>query len=92
MKPVRATVRIRGQVQGVNYRFSTRLQAEQLQVCGWVRNCPDGTVEGVFEGREAAVRTLLDWCRQGPPAARVEALQIDWEEYRGEFASFEVRR
>lgn len=92
MKPVRAAVRIRGQVQGVNYRYSARLQAEQLQVNGWVRNCPDGAVEGVFEGREAAVRALLDWCRQGPPAARVEALQIDWEEYRGEFGSFEVRR
>lgn len=92
MKPVRAKVTIRGRVQGVNYRYSTRLQAEHLGVHGWVRNCSDGSVEGVFEGRERAVRALLAWCRQGPPAAAVSEILVDWEEFRGEFDRFEVRR
>ena len=92
MKPVRAKVTIRGVVQGVNYRYSTRRQAEGLGVHGWVRNTADGSVEGLFEGRETQVRALLDWCRQGPPAARVSEIHVDWEEFRGEFDSFEVRR
>jgi len=92
MKPVRAKVTIRGRVQGVNYRYSTRLQAEHLGVVGWVRNCANGDVEGVFEGRETAVRELLQWCRQGPPAAAVSEILVDWEEHRGDFAAFEVRR
>lgn len=92
MKPVRAWVRIHGQVQGVNYRYTTRRQAEHLGVFGWVRNCSDGSVEGVFEGRESAVRALLDWCRQGPPAAEVSEILVDWEEFCNEFDCFEVRR
>lgn len=92
MKPVRAKVTIRGVVQGVNYRYSTRRQAEGLGVHGWVRNTADGSVEGVFEGRETQVRALLDWCRQGPPAARVSEIDVLWEEFRGEFDGFEVKR
>ncbi|MBE0595893.1 MAG: acylphosphatase, partial [Desulfuromonadales bacterium] len=85
MKPIRATVRIRGRVQGVSFRYYTSRTAEAHQVTGWVRNLPDGDVEAVFEGGETAVRQLLDWCRQGPAGARVEELSIHWEEYRGEF-------
>jgi acylphosphatase len=92
MKPVRAKVTIRGVVQGVIYRYSTRRQAEGLGVHGWVRNTADGSVEGLFEGRETQVRALLDWCRQGPPAARVSEIDVLWEEFRGEFDGFEVKR
>lgn len=92
MKRVRAAVRIRGRVQGVSFRYYTSRTAEQHQVTGWVRNRPDGDVEAVFEGEETAVRQVIDWCRQGPATARVEELFIDWEEYRGEFAGFQVRR
>jgi acylphosphatase len=92
MKPVRATVRVRGLVQGVNFRYFTARTAEQHGVTGWVRNRADGDVEACFEGREGAVRAVLQWCQQGPSAARVDELLIDWEEYRGEFDGFEVRR
>lgn len=90
MKRVRATARIRGMVQGVNFRYYTRLTARECQVTGWVRNLPDGDVEAVFEGQEEDVRKVLAWCRQGPSAARVDDLLIDWENYRGEFSSFDV--
>jgi len=92
MKPVRATARIRGVVQGVNFRYFTRRTALEHNLTGWVRNLPNGDVEAVFEGKEGDVRKALAWCEQGPSAARVDEIFIDWEEYRGEFASFEVRR
>jgi acylphosphatase len=55
-------------------------------------NLPDGSVEGCFEGEEADVTALVDWCRSGPDWARVDHLAIRKEEYRGEFDGFEVRR
>ncbi len=91
MKPVRATVRIRGRVQGVSFRYFTSRTADQYGVTGWVRNLPDGDVEAIFEGRESTVRQMVEWCRQGPPAARVDEVLIDWEEARGEFTNFKVR-
>ncbi len=92
MKPVRAAIRIRGRVQGVSFRYYTTRTAERHNVTGWVRNLPDGSVEAVFEGAAADVRQVIDWCRQGPDAAQVETVDIDWEEYRGEFDGFGVRR
>lgn len=92
MKPIRATVRIKGMVQGVNFRYFTRRTALEHHLKGWVRNLPNGDVEAIFEGRESDVRTVLDWCRQGPSAARVEEILIDWEDYRGEFDGFNVVR
>lgn len=92
MKPIRATVRIRGLVQGVNFRYFTRRTALEHNLSGWVQNLPNGDVEAVFEGREADVRKVLDWCRQGPSAAEVDEILIDWEDYRGEFNGFDVLR
>ena len=92
MKPVRATVRIKGLVQGVNFRYFTARMAQQHAVNGWVRNLANGDVEAVFEGKESSVRQVLDWCKEGPSAARVDEVLIDWEEFRGEFETFEVRR
>jgi acylphosphatase len=64
-------VRIRGRVQGVWYRGWTVNQARRLGVSGWVRNRRDGSVEAVFSGPEQAVQTMVNLCREGPPAARV---------------------
>jgi acylphosphatase len=92
MRPVRATVRIKGDVQGVSFRYFTRRTAQEHQVSGWVRNLATGEVEAIFEGSVSAVQKVIDWCRRGPPAARVEGIDIHWEEFRGEFDSFKVRR
>jgi acylphosphatase len=92
MKPTRATIRIKGQVQGVNFRYFTHRMALEHNLTGWVRNLPDGDVEAVFEGRESDVRKVLDWCRQGPGSAQVDEILIDWEDYQGEFTSFKVLR
>jgi len=88
---IRISVTVFGRVQGVAFRHYTTLRATELGVNGWVRNLPDGSVAGVFEGDENAVTTLVDWCRQGPPAAVVERLDLRREEYTGEFTGFSVR-
>ncbi|TRY18876.1 acylphosphatase [Tessaracoccus rhinocerotis] len=67
----RVHVIVTGTVQGVGYRWSTRLRAEGLGLGGWVRNRGDGAVEAELEGPEDAVEQLLDWMADGPPGARV---------------------
>jgi acylphosphatase len=80
----RALVRVRGRVQGVFFRAETRDRAWSLGVAGWVRNAPDGSVEAVFEGEEERVRSLVEWCRRGPSGARVDGVDVHWEEPTGE--------
>lgn len=73
---VRRRVVVHGRVQGVWYRAATREQARTLGLSGWVRNRPDGAVEAVFEGDAGAVTAALAFCRRGPPAARVERVEV----------------
>lgn len=82
---------VRGRVQGVFFRQSTVEQARGLGLTGWVRNREDGCVEGVARGAPEALDRLRGWLQQGPPAARVEA--VEWratDEDAGE--TFGVRR
>jgi acylphosphatase len=88
----RLSLRIRGRVQGVFYRAETQATATRLRLSGWVRNCEDGSVELVAEGSRAQLDALLDWCRTGPPRARVDALEPSWGAATGEFDDFVVRR
>jgi acylphosphatase len=64
----RAHVYIRGKVQGVFFRASTKDQASMLGLKGWVKNCLDGDVEAVFEGEKAAVDNIVNWCKKGQAA------------------------
>ena len=91
MAKVRAEVRIHGRVQGVCFRHYTQKTANRHGVAGWCRNCPDGTVEAVFEGEQKDVEAVVTWCRQGPDMARVDEVQVSWETARGEFDGFHVR-
>lgn len=85
----RARVVVHGLVQGVNFRWYTTEQARRHELGGWVRNMPDGSVEAVFEGAGDAVDALIAWCREGPRSARVEWVDVSWEEPEGLF-SFDV--
>jgi acylphosphatase len=69
-------VRISGRVQGVFFRASCARRADELGLSGWVRNMPDGHLEAVFEGPEPAVEDILAWCREGPPHARVDRVDV----------------
>jgi acylphosphatase len=71
---VTVRVRIMGRVQGVWYRGWTVDEARRLGLAGWVRNRLDGSVEAVFSGPRSAVRTMIDNCWQGPPAAKVSEI------------------
>ncbi len=82
---------VRGRVQGVYFRASTRDRARQLGLNGWVRNCPDGSVEILAEGDKAHLERLVVWCHDGPPGAVVTDLDVEWQEAHGEFAGFVVR-
>ena len=89
---VRVRLRIKGMVQGVFFRASTVQQAVRRGVKGWVRNCPDGTVEVVAEGPRKSVDDLVAWCHHGPPGAHVHDVQLKWDEYHEEFKDFRIRR
>ncbi len=69
--------RVSGRVQGVWYRASTRQQAAELGVTGHARNLDDGTVEVFACGDEDALAALVEWLWQGPPAARVDAVELE---------------
>ena len=81
---------VHGRVQGVFFRAEAERRARALQLAGWVRNTPEGTVEVVFEGPEAQVTTMLAWCERGPSRAAVERVEAAWEEPTGE-QGFTVR-
>ncbi|MCC5997482.1 MAG: acylphosphatase [Thermofilum sp.] len=88
---VRAHIIVSGLVQGVFYRATMQEVARSLGVTGWVRNLPDGRVEAVAEGDEEAVKKLIEWAWRGPRLARVENVEVKWEDYRGEFRDFYIR-
>lgn len=83
-------VRVHGRVQGVFFRNWTMDRALALGVRGWVRNRRDGSVELVAFGDEGAVEALVAACRAGPPAARVERVEVETEEGEGPPAGFRV--
>ncbi|HWJ38736.1 MAG TPA: acylphosphatase [Sphingomicrobium sp.] len=84
-------VRIGGRVQGVFFRAWSKEQAERLGVSGWIRNCPDGSVEAHVEGSEQSIDRLVGLLRGGPPGARVDDLQVREAELLNP-TRFEVRR
>lgn len=88
---VRVHVFIKGRVQGVLFRYATRDEANLRGVKGWVRNLSDGRVEAVFEGDKDKVDELIEFCHYGPPAAKVSAVEVRWEDYTGEFRDFHIR-
>ena len=86
----RTSIIAHGRVQGVAFRHHTCRCALELGVTGWVRNLPDGAVQGLFEGDDGAVADLVEWCRSGPPAALVERLDVQKGNYSGEFDEFTI--
>jgi acylphosphatase len=70
-------VRVTGLVQGVFFRAWTQGQARELGISGWVRNCPDGSVEAHLSGDEDAVERMIQRMQRGPSNARVEDLSVE---------------
>ena len=87
----RQAARITGRVQGVGFRHFTRQTARRLDLSGWVRNEPDGSVRLEAEGPHDAVEQLLEAVHEGPPAARVDEVDTDARNPTGSTEAFRVR-
>ncbi|GJQ58638.1 MAG: acylphosphatase [Candidatus Scalindua sp.] len=90
MEYVRAHIFVKGRVQGVFFRASTREEACRLDLTGWVKNCKDGRVEAVFEGRKENVEKAVEWCKTGPPGANVTDIEVKAEQATGTFKTFTI--
>ena len=90
MAKARLHAEIYGIVQGVFFRSATEQKAFSLGIRGWVKNRRDGSVEVLAEGEREALEALLNWCRKGPPTARVDRVEHSWDDFKGEFSSFSV--
>jgi len=87
----RAHVFVSGRVQGVFYRATTRDEARDRGVDGWVKNLDDGRVEAVFEGPADAVEEMVEWCHEGSARARVDDVEAEYGDPEG-LDGFEIRR
>ncbi|TCJ12430.1 acylphosphatase [Flaviaesturariibacter flavus] len=85
-------IRVTGKVQGVFYRASAQEQAEALGLSGWVRNCPDGSVEALVSGTEDQVAAFIAWCRRGPEKAQVQEVQVSDFQGAVPAGGFRIRR
>ena len=83
MAVIRKRVVVRGRVQGVFFRDTTRRMAASRGVAGWVRNRPDGAVEAAFEGEPDAVDAMVEFSRSGPRGAAVAGVEVSDEEPEG---------
>lgn len=87
----RLHVRIQGIVQGVFFRANTQNIASGLGLAGWVRNCPDGSVEIMAEGKKEKLEAFLQWCQKGPEDAHIDKVEHEWGPAQNEFSTFRIR-
>ncbi len=73
-----ARVFINGKVQGVFYRASLLMVAEENSISGWAKNLSDGSVEALLQGEKKAIETVIAWAKEGPPQAVVEKISVEW--------------
>ncbi|MGA5563009.1 acylphosphatase [Streptomyces platensis] len=89
---VRVTVWVRGQVQGVGFRWFTRANALRIgELAGFAVNLGDGRVQVVAEGPKEHCDQLLDWLRTGDTPGRVDGVTEIWDTPRGGYNGFEIR-
>jgi acylphosphatase len=82
---------VKGEVQGVGFRWAVQRQAVQLGLTGYAENLPDGTVRVEAEGDPDRLDQLEAYLRQGPRWAEVESLDVQRAPATGEFRGFSAR-
>lgn len=87
---VRVHLRIFGSVQGVFFRHSAKLEAERLEIVGWIRNNADGSVEVMAQGEKEKVDKFIAWSKKGPPFAKVEKVEVGWLSENQDFDRFDI--
>lgn len=90
MNSVGADIRVRGHVQGVGYRYFCHAKAVALQLTGWVRNMPDGSVAVHVEGDRGNIEILIADLSRGPYAASVGNVDVAWTKLTGAYQSFSI--
>jgi acylphosphatase len=86
-------LKIKGRVQGVGFRYFTRQNARDLNIRGWVKNMPDGSVETVITGNCEQIFQMVKRLREGPRSARVtEIEELDTASVEEPFHDFSIRR
>jgi len=86
----RVSVHYRGTVQGVGFRFTCRQFAQQMNVSGWVKNMPDGSVELAVEADEETLIEFLSRVKDRMFEYIFDE-QVNWQPYAGEFKQFEIK-
>jgi acylphosphatase len=81
---------IKGDVQGVGFRFFMIRRAQALGLTGWVKNRDDGVVEFVAEGMRRDLEQLGRAAEEGPQLARVTAVEVNWSEATGDLSRFDI--
>lgn len=80
-----------GLVQGVGFRYFTFKKARELEVKGFVKNLPDGTVEIEAEGERGQLESLIQILKVGPRSAVVNDLHISWDAREGKYQDFRIK-
>ena len=87
----RVKVLIFGRVQGVSFRSFIKHKAISLNLKGYVKNLASGEIEAVFQGKDKAIKEIIDYCKKGPLSSKVIDIKIIEESYKTEFNGFEIR-
>lgn len=87
----RLTIKIYGFVQGIFFRYGAMVEAEKRGIKGFARNEDDGSVYVEAEGGEKELSLFLEWCRKGPPLAKVEKVDFEFKNELKGFKSFDVK-
>jgi acylphosphatase len=90
VEPERLHGLVKGDVQGVGFRYFLIRRAQALGLSGWVQNRDDGTVEFVAEGSRHDLEQLERAAREGPRMARVSAVEVSWSRAAGGLDRFDI--
>jgi acylphosphatase len=83
--------RVIGRVQGVYFRAATQIEANKLDITGWVKNTAEGDVCLQAEGGEADLERLVLWLHSGPKLAKVEQIVVESRDASDSFQGFDIR-
>ena len=81
---------IKGKVQGVSFRYFTLKQAQELNIVGWVRNRPNGTVEVIAQGDNINLELFIKKLKQGSSFSKVDDVMLDWEHEEKDYENFTI--
>jgi len=88
--PVHAKILVNGMVQGVGYRYYARQEAVSLNLVGYVKNMPDGSVLSEVEGARGLVEAYINALKIGPQWSSVQGIHVTWDKSTGKYNSFRV--